>query len=664
MVTGILSLLYAGFLLLRLLKRCTANPHLQEISRQIFKSSISFLLKLYKILAIIDAAVFVLICLVINNTAGAAYAVGAVLSAGVGFFSIIASSRAGMRTALDSQVSVNKAFHAAFTGGSAVSILASGLGLLGIGLTYSIFKDIVVALGFGLGISSMALFSRFACGICSKASRASADFTGTDEESMALEEGRTALKGTGNIKNGVIGAAGFGAGIFEAGFISLLPALILGEQIYGEKGVLYALLILGTGILSSLVCSPFIRGSEKTIPQRALRNGIYISNMMVLVASGFLSWNLFDGNLAPFYAAASGLVAGMIIGQVIEIYTSRDYRVTRKIAKQAQYGEHFVILNGLATGMHSILIPVILIAVLGLVSFYLAGGLTNTLSGVYGIALSAAAVLSAIGFTGSSSAYSSILDNAKDMAELTGLPPSTALTLNKLDFVVSGISAASKGLLICSAILSSAAFTFLYVDNTVITSGNLFSPVFFLGLILGGTLPYIFCALAMGGIGQAFIRLSDGVLNNSTNVERQDEETKKSKHKYGADEANASIIKRSALSGILALVLPLLAGIVFGIYTLYGMIIGLTASGLLSALQYWNSGDLWSSAAKHMECEAQAGSGFKTHKQAAVPDFLGGSFKDLSGPVIVLLIKHIVLAALLFEPIIIKYGGLLEKLLK
>lgn len=667
-IAGVISLLYAGFLAIKVSKQDPGNDRMKEIAGYIHEGAMAFLKREYRTLAVFIAVVFIIVTFSINIQTALAFLVGAIFSIGAGYFGMQVATKANVRTANAARTGQNKAFSIAFSGGAVTGMSVAGLGLLGVGIFYIIFKDASIVTGFSFGASSIALFARVGGGIFTKAADVGADLVGKVEAGIPEDDPRNPAVIADNVGDNVGDVAGMGADLFESYCGAIVSAIVLGAVVYTTgEGVLYAFLVAGIGIIASIIGSLFVRGDEKSNPQKALKNGTYVSSILVLIGGGILSWFVFKGNLGPFYAIAAGSIVGVLIGQITEIYTSADYKHVKKIAKQSETGAATTIISGLAVGMYSTVIPILLIAVAVLVAFYLTGGTGSaqeTMKGLYGIALAAVGMLSTTGLVVAVDAYGPISDNAGGIAEMAGLPEEVRVITDRLDSVGNTTAAIAKGFAISSAALTALALFASYSQAVNLTALDILKPMVLVGLLIGGMLPYLFGALAMEAVGKAANEMIEEVRRQFRTIKGIMEGTAKPDYNKCIDISTTAALKQMVLPGVLAVAAPIAVGLLLGPSALGGLIAGAVVTGVLVAVQMANSGGAWDNSKKYIESGEHGGKGSPAHAAAVIGDTVGDPYKDTAGPAMNILIKLMTIVSLVFAPLFVKYGGILEKLLK
>ncbi|MBB6630803.1 sodium-translocating pyrophosphatase [Clostridium algidicarnis] len=664
-LSGILALIFAFILAKDISKQDAGNDRMKEIAGYIHEGAMAFLNREYRYLAIFIVIVAAIIVIFLNWQTAICFVVGAIFSMVAGYFGMIVATKANVRTAEAARHGQSPALKIAFSGGAVMGMSVVGLGVLGFSILYLMFDGNPVYLtGFGLGASSIALFARVGGGIYTKAADVGADLVGKVEAGIPEDDPRNPAVIADNVGDNVGDVAGMGADLFESYVGSMISAITLGAVVFTTgEGVLYPMVLMGIGIIASILGSLLARNSKNSNPQKALNSGTYVGGVIVIIAAAVLSKTVF-GNYKAFFAVAAGLVVGMIIGKVTEVYTSSDYKSVKAISEQAETGAATTIISGLAVGMKSTVIPIILISIGILVSYSVMGGFQNAAMGLYGISLAAVGMLSITGLTVAVDAYGPIADNAGGIAEMSHLPAEVREITDKLDSVGNTTAAIGKGFAIGSAALTALALFASYAQAVNLNNIDLLNPVSLVGLLIGAMLPFLFGALTMESVGKAANEMVEEVRRQFREIPGIMEETTKPDYAKCVEISTAAALKEMILPGILAIVIPILVGILLGAEALGGLIGGAVATGVLMAIMMSNAGGAWDNAKKYVESGVHGGKGSYAHKATVVGDTVGDPFKDTSGPSMNILIKLMTIVSLVFAPVIVKHGGLLINMFK
>lgn len=644
-VLGGVALLFAAILASRVARQDAGTDRMKEIAAFIHEGAQAFLKAEYKILLFFVAVLFVLIGFGISWVTAVAFLVGAVFSTVAGYCGMSVATKANVRTAAGAMKGgMNKALSVAFSGGAVMGMSVVGLGLLGSSIIYMVTGDANVLSGFSLGASSIALFARVGGGIYTKAADVGADLVGKVEAGIPEDDPRNPAVIADNVGDNVGDVAGMGADLFESYVGSIVSAITLGVVFHQASGAMYPLVLSAIGILASIVGTFFVRGDEKASPHKALKMGSYVSSAVVIVASLLLSKYCF-GNFNAAISIIFGLIVGLLIGYITEIYTSGDYRFVKKIALQSETGPATTVISGIAVGMHSTAVPILLISV-GIIGAYMAGGL-------YGIALAAVGMLSTTGITVAVDAYGPIADNAGGIAEMSGLPPQVRGITDTLDAVGNTTAAMGKGFAIGSAALTALALFVSYAEAVGLNAAgiNLLDYKVIVGLFIGGMLPFLFSAMTMDSVSKAAYKMIEEVRRQFRTIPGILEGTGKPDYTSCVAISTQAALKEMMVPGLMAVVVPLAIGVVLGTGALGGLLAGSLVTGVLTAIFMSNSGGAWDNAKKYIEGGSHGGKGSDAHRAAVVGDTVGDPFKDTSGPSINILIKLMTVVALVFAPL-------------
>ena len=674
-ITGVVAIVFAAILAVRVVRADEGNSRMRAIAQAIREGSFAFLRREY--LAIVPFVIVVAIALwlLIDRYTGdswiprtaIAYLVGTVCSATAGFVGMNIAIRANVRTTAAAMRGLNPALRVAFSSGAVMGITVVGVGLLGVIVLYVIFQNINYVIGFGFGASSIALFARVGGGIYTKAADVGADLVGKVEAGIPEDDPRNPAVIADNVGDNVGDVAGMGADLFESYVGSIIAAIALAAaavaSIPGEDWksdvALLPLLIAGFGIVASILGTFVVRSGERASFGDllwALRRGIFASAILVLLLSLVaVIWLDLDGLIGPtvsdfdiFWAIVAGLGAGVIIGVVTEYFTSYDYGPTKRVAEAAQTGAATTMISGIATGMQSTVIPVLIIAGAILAAFELAG--------FYGVAIAGVGMLSTLGITLATDAYGPVADNAGGIAEQAQLAPEVRQRTDALDALGNTTAATGKGFAIGSAGLTSLALLAAYGQATGLEAIDLLSHTTLAGVLIGAMLPFIFSAMTMKAVGRAAFSIVNEVRRQFREIPGIMEGTGRPEYARCVDISTRGALKEMILPGVMAVVVPLAIGFVLGIEALGGLLMGAVGAGFVLAITMANAGGAWDNAKKYIEIGHYGGKGSDSHKAAVEGDVVGDPFKDTSGPSLNILLKLMAIVSLVFAPVFLEVG--------
>ncbi|MBI4152623.1 sodium-translocating pyrophosphatase [Candidatus Woesearchaeota archaeon] len=655
-VMGLVALAYAGYLSLRILKVHPGSERMQEIANAIKEGAMAYMKRQYKTIAYFAVGITILLGLLFNWPIAAGFLLGAVLSGVSGFIGMSISVRANVRTAETAKKGLKEALDVAFKGGSVTGMAVVGLALLAVSIFYAVYKDPAMLVGLGFGASLISLFARVGGGIYTKAADVGADLVGKVEAGIPEDDPRNPATIADNVGDNVGDCAGMGADLYETYVVTLLAAMLLAlmpavSATY-NMAIEYPLLLGCVGIPSSIIGMWFVRLGKSRNIMNALYKGLIVAG--VVSAVGFYYVTKYTQNpLGLFYATLVGLLITLLINVITEYYTSTRFKPVKKIADASVTGAGTNLISGLAVGMQSTIVPVLVICAGIFAAYYFAG--------VYGVAIAAVAMLSLTGVVIALDSYGPITDNAGGIAEMAELDKKVRETTDALDAVGNTTKAVTKGYAIGSAALAALA---LFVAFTQEIGHFLTEPITFLlttpavvvGLFIGAMLPFFFSSLCMTAVGSSAHKIV-------VEVRRQFKEIKglmegKAKPEYGkcVDIVTKAALRNMILPAVIAIAAPLLVGFLLGLEALGGLLMGVILSGLLMALFMSNTGAAWDNAKKYIESGHHGGKGGDAHKAAVVGDTVGDPFKDTAGPALNALIKVINTFAIVFAPLFVAYG--------
>ena len=681
-IGSIAALIYAACMFVRVKGQPEGSAGMIKISTAVRKGAGAYLRRQYLGVGIFFAVVFIiLLCMAFGGFLSYftpfAFLTGGFFSGLSGFIGMRTATMANCRTAEGASRSLNKGLKVAFSAGSVMGFTVVGLGLLDLTIWYFILNTVFHSLPeteriaqitanmltFGMGASSMALFARVGGGIFTKAADVGADLVGKVEAGIPEDDPRNPAVIADNVGDNVGDVAGMGADLYESYVGSIVSTAALAVAAgFGVKGVAVPMMLAAFGVIASIIGTFFVKTKEDASQKnllKALRLGTYISAVLVVAGAYVIIRLLLPEHIGIYAAGLSGLVAGVLIGAITEYFTSDSYRPTRNLASSSETGAATVIISGLSLGMLSTVAPVIIVGVSVLISYYCSGGNADFNMGLYGVGVSAVGMLSTLGITLATDAYGPIADNAGGIAEMTHMPPEVRNRTDALDSLGNTTAATGKGFAIGSAALTALALIASYIDKVkqlnpdIALNLTITNPTVLIGLFIGGMLPFLFAALTMDAVGKA----AQSIV---VEVRRQFKEIKglmegKAEPDYAAcvDMCTKSAQKLMLAPALIAVIIPIVVGLLLGVNGVAGLLAGNTVTGFVLAVMMANSGGAWDNAKKYIESGAHGGKGSDQHKAAVVGDTVGDPFKDTSGPSINILIKLTSMVSIVFAGLIV-----------
>ncbi|MBU1042825.1 MAG: sodium-translocating pyrophosphatase [Candidatus Omnitrophica bacterium] len=678
------ALVFAGFLTAFIMKQNEGNDTMKEIANAVKEGAAAYLKRQYTVVAGFFVIVVLLLSYLVSKGYLAIFVPFAFLSGGFfsglsGFIGMMIATRASSRTAQAASESLNSGLRVAFSSGAVMGLVVVGLGLLDLSIWYSILNwyyashalpqglDKIGAitstmLTFGMGASSMALFARVGGGIFTKGADVGADLVGKVEAGIPEDDPRNPAVIADNVGDNVGDVAGMGADLYESYVGSIVATMALAAAAgLGIRGITVPLVLATLGVLASIVGTFFVRSGEEAKQEvllKALRRGVLVAAAIVFIGAYFIVQKTLPAHMGIYWSIVSGLIAGIIIGFSTEYYTSHQYKPTKSIADSSATGAATVIISGMAVGMFSTAIPVVVVGAAILASFYFAGGATDYNMGLYGIGIAAVGMLSTLGITLATDAYGPVADNAGGNAEMAGLDPEVRKRTDALDSLGNTTAATGKGFAIGSAALTALALIAAYKEQLIILGKvdfdlSLMNPRVMVGLFIGGMMPFLFSALTMKAVGNVAEKIVFEVRRQFKEIKGLMEGTAKADYASCVNIATIGAQKEMILPSILAIITPVVVGLLMGVEAVVGLLVGGTVCGFVLAVMMANSGGAWDNAKKYIEEGNCGGKGSAAHKAAVVGDTVGDPFKDTSGPSINILIKLMSMVSIVFASFVV-----------
>jgi K(+)-stimulated pyrophosphate-energized sodium pump len=681
------ALVFALILAINVLKQDEGNVRMKEIAQAVREGASAYLSRQYRVSSAFFSILFIILLILafqgyLSLFVPFAFLTGGFFSGLAGFCGMTIATLSSSRTAQACRSSLNSGLRLAFSSGSVMGFTVVGLGLMDLSLWYMSLKwyyqyyplpfgtdeATVIAstmLTFGMGASFQALFARVGGGIFTKAADVGADLVGKVEAGIPEDDPRNPAVIADNVGDNVGDVAGMGADLYESyvGAIVATGALSVSAGL-GMKGTIVPMMIAGLGIVASIIGVGFVKTKENASQAallNALRKGIFISSFLVLVASYFcIKYYLGMEHIGIAGSIITGLVVGILIGLCTEYFTSSQYKPTRQIANASLTGAATTIIEGMAVGMMSTALPILIVAMGIIASFAFSGGFKDFNLGLYGIGVAAVGMLSTLGITLATDAYGPVADNAGGNAEMAHLEPEVRQRTDALDALGNTTAATGKGFAIGSAALTALALIAAFKDSVLMQGGaislDLMNPFVLVGLFIGTAMPYLFSALAISAVGRAGGMVVVEVRRQFKEIAGIMEGTARPDYARCIDIVTKSALKEMVLPAMVAVLSPVIVGLCFGINAVGGMLVGATSSGFVLAIMMANSGGAWDNAKKYIEEGHHGGKGSAAHKGSVVGDTVGDPFKDTAGPSINILIKLMSMVAIVFAAFILSHS--------
>lgn len=666
---GVISLLVASIFRSVISSHGAGTDKMKKIGDQVRIGAMAFLKKEYSVIflfvLVVGALIFVFIDTGLEGakaqdwaepfTAGS-FVIGALCSVCAGYIGMRTATAANVRTTQAARTNLLKALRVAFLSGATMGLSVVGLGVIGLagvllylieGAGLTVPTALQMLTGFSFGASMVALFARVGGGIYTKAADVGGDLVGKVEAGIPEDDPRNPATIADSVGDNVGDVAGMGADLFESYVGSILATMLIGLTVdWGPGGtdtaVLFPLYIAGLGIIASILGTFAVRGKKGSSDVHSvLKNGIYASSAVTIVGALFIAYKFLPVavRFGVLFSLISGLVVGVIIGMLTEYYTSDHYKPVKDLADSAQTGAGTTIISGLALGFSSTFLPVLFIVIAIAIAYFSAG--------LYGIAISAVGMLSTLGITLAVDAYGPVADNAGGIAEMAQLPATVRNRTDALDSAGNTTAAIGKGFAIGSAALTALALFSAFSEAAALPAIDLMNPLVLIGLLLGGTLPFLFSALTMNAVGRAAFSVIEEVRRQFKEIKGLMKGTAEPDAARCVSIVTAAAIKEMMIPGLIAVASPVVVGLVLGSEALGGLLAGSLVTGVLLAISMANSGGAWDNAKKYIEAGSHGGKGSDAHKAAVVGDTVGDPFKDTSGPSINILVKLMTIVSVL-----------------
>ncbi len=639
----------------QLMNKEEGEKKIKEISDLVHKGALSFLKTEYKTISVF-AIIIAIILFFINYVLAICFLFGAFVSSLVAYVGMYVSTKANVRTVTSAKKSLKDALDTSFSSGLVTSIFIVSIGLIGIIILFSIFKDVNLLFGFGFGASLVALFLRVGGGVFTKAADVGADLVGKVEKGIPEDDPRNPAVIADNVGDNVGDVAGMGSDLLESYIQSIIAAMVLGFLAFGNLGLILPLFVCSVGVLASVFGSFFVNLKNQNI-YSAINKGFYSAFLFMVFVLFFVvlslnkiiynSFFVFGPNslFSLFFCVVLGLLSGIIISKYTLYVTSADKKPTRSIAESSKTGAATNILKGLSVGMFSTALPIIVVSISIIFSY--------SFGGHFGVALSSVGLLGILGIVLAADFYGPVVDNAQGLVEMGGLSKKIQERTERLDAVGNSTAAITKGFAIASAAFTSIALFISYIVVTNISTIDLINVNVIVSIFIGAMVPFVFCSFLIEAVESAAFKIIHEVRRQFKSIKGL--MSKKQKPDY---DACISICTNQALKGmllpaIIAIVLPVLIALLLGPEAVGGFLAGAIGTGFVLAIFMANSGGAWDNSKKYIEQGNLGGKGSEAHKAAVVGDTVGDPFKDTCGPSLNILIKLMTIVALVFVPLLI-----------
>ena len=684
LVGALIALIFALTQAKKVLKFSEGTELMQKLAASIRKGANAYLKRQYTTVAKIFIIVFVILLILAgvgmldNWFIPFAFLTGGIWSGLAGFVGMKIATSANARTANAAHESLNRGLNVAFSSGAVMGFTVVGLGLLDVSIWFHILKYIAgfeaaqiaqTMVMFGMGASFMALFGRVGGGIFTKAADVGADLVGKVDAGIPEDDPRNPAVIADNVGDNVGDVAGMGADLYESYVGSIISASALGVAAFSDqafKAMAIPMVMAAIGIICSIIGTFFVRTDEQADQRtllKALSRGTNLSAILIaIIACPLVILLLGKEHLGLYFAILAGLIAGVLIGKATEYYTSDTFKPTQDLSSKSQTGAATIIIGGLGLGMLSTAVPIIIVAICILVAYLCSGGAASTGMGLYGIALAAVGMLSTLGITLATDAYGPVADNAGGIAEMAGLAPEVRQRTDALDSLGNTTAATGKGFAIGSAALTALALMASYIEkvkevgaDVTFQDFSLMNPVVLVGLFIGACLPFVFAALTMNSVGRAAQSVVLEVRRQFREITGLMDSKADPDYARCVDLCTKASLHEMILPTIIAVVCPIVVGLILGYMGVVGMLAGATVTGFLMAIYMANAGGAWDNAKKYIEAGHFGGKGSDCHKAGVVGDTVGDPFKDTSGPAINILIKLLSMVSIVFAGLVVNF---------